>query len=81
MGKGGKDNQASEEAEEEGEEEEERKRRRKRCRQCTRVKNSLMLRHLIIHFPASSGVSERASKQMSAIEPATKASSAEKANK
>ena len=37
----------------------------------------LVLRHLIIDFPTSSGVSERASKQVSAAE---RASSAELAN-
>ena len=38
------------------------------------------IKYLIIHFPTSSGVSEPASKQMSAAERARKASSGKQAN-
>ena len=46
----------------------------------TTVQNSLILRHLIIHFPTSLGVSERASEQMSTAERASEESSVEQAN-
>ena len=45
--------------------------------QCTMVHNSQMLGHPIIHFPTSSGVSERASKGISAAERGSVASSVE----
>ena len=48
---------------------------------CTVGQNQVVLGHLITHFPTSSGVSERASKRMSAVERASKASRAEQANK
>ena len=47
------------------------------------VQNSMTLRHKIIHFPMSLGVSEvseRTSEQMSAVERASKANSAKQAN-
>ena len=46
----------------------------------TMVQNSLMLGHLIILYPTSSRVSERASKRMSAAECTSVMSIAEQAN-
>ena len=48
--------------------------------QPTVAQNLVALRHIIIHFPTSSGVSEQAGERMSAAERASEASSAEQAN-
>ena len=52
----------------------------RRCNHRTMGQNHVVLRHLIIHFSTSSGVSEQASKQMRAAERASEASSAKQAS-
>ena len=49
--------------------------------QCTVGQTQVVLRHRIIHLPTSLGMSKWASKQMSAAERLSKASSTEQANK
>ena len=49
-------------------------------RPCTVAQNLVVLRHPIIHFPTSLGVSEWAKERMSAVECASEARSVEHAN-